>query len=46
MNDDGQLARARQFHLLNEDSLLNFARRMVVIIVEANLSPGNDFWIS
>ena len=46
MNDHGQLARARQFHLLNKDFLLNFARRMVVIIVEANFSPGNHFWIS
>ena len=43
MNDDRQLSRARQFHLLQEDSLLDLSRRMIIKIVEADFSPGDDF---
>src|SRR5208282_2442594 len=41
MNDDGQLRRSCQLHLLPEDRLLYFTRRVIVEIVEADLSPGD-----
>src|SRR5258708_38229328 len=43
MNDDGQFGRTRQFHLADEYALLNIPRRVVVKIVEADFSPGDDF---
>src|ERR1700723_4412072 len=39
MNDDGQLRRPRQLHLTTEDFFLYLSWRMVVEIVESNLSP-------
>src|SRR5258708_24759816 len=42
MDYDGQLGDTRQFHLLHENSLLNFARRMVVVVVESDFTPAND----
>ena len=43
MDDDGQLGRVREFHLLAKDALLNVARGVIVEIIEANFAPGNDF---
>src|SRR5437868_5529162 len=43
VNDNGQFVPACQFHLLNKNFLLNFAWRMVVVVIEANFTPGNDF---
>ena len=40
MNDHRPAGGASQFQLLDEDALLNVARRMVVVVVEADLSPG------
>ena len=45
VNDDGQLCCLSQLHLPPENRLLNLAGRMVVKIVEADLSPGDDFWV-
>ena len=42
MNHDRQLGRARQFHLPQEDLLLQFARRVIVEIVQPDFAPGND----
>ena len=39
MDDDGQFGGAGQFHLTDEDSLLCISRRMIVVIVEADLAP-------
>ena len=33
----------RQFHLLPKHFLLHFARRVVVVIVDPYLAPGNYF---
>ena len=43
MDDDGQGGGSRQFHLADEDVLLDLARRVVVIVVETDFSPGYDF---
>ncbi len=42
MDDDGQLCMAGEFHLLDECELLHVARRMIVIVVQPDLTPGND----
>ena len=39
MNDDGQPGRARDFHLPDEDALLDIARRVIVVIIQADLTP-------
>ena len=41
MNDDGQLRRFCQLHLLQKNRFLRFSGRVVVKVVEANFSPGN-----
>src|ERR1019366_3172227 len=41
VNDDGQLGGAGHLHLLQEDSLLHVARRVVIKIIEADLAPGD-----
>ena len=43
MNDDRQFCCARKFHLPNEDVFLDLTRRMIVVLVEANLSPRDYF---
>src|SRR5208337_5018038 len=43
MDDDGELGGVREFHLLAEDALLNVARGVIVEVVQADLSPGDDF---
>src|SRR5215831_10780803 len=43
MDDDGEFGCSREFHLTDKDVLLDLARRVVVIVVEADFSPGNDF---
>ncbi len=40
MDDDGELCRLCQFHLLSEDCLLYFSWGVIVEIVEADFSPG------
>src|SRR5205085_9348757 len=40
VNDHGQLRRTRQTQLPREDFALRFARRVVVMIIEANLAPS------
>ena len=46
MDYDWQLGRACQFHLANEYLLLCIARGMIVIVVQADFSPGYDFRMS
>ena len=41
MDDDGQLRASGEFHLANEYALLHIARRMIVIVVQADFSPGD-----
>ena len=41
VDDDRQLGRAGQFHLLAKDLLLNIAWRVVVKIIEADFAPRN-----
>src|SRR5258708_33017983 len=43
MNDDGQFCLLGQYHLIAEDAVLRIARRMIVVVVETNLAPRNDF---
>src|SRR5579872_4403038 len=39
MNDDGQFGRSGEFHLSNENILLYFARRVIVVVVEPDFAP-------
>ena len=41
----GRSARRGQVELFDEDALLNVARRMVVVIVEADLADGQEFGV-
>src|SRR6266404_1467354 len=43
MNDDGFLRAPRESHLVAENTRLRFARRMIVVIVESDFSPRDDF---
>src|SRR5258705_5696333 len=43
VNDDGKLCLLRKGHLIAEDAVLRFARRMIVVVVETDLAPGDDF---
>jgi hypothetical protein len=43
MNDDRLLRTPRQRHLVAENTCLHFAGRMIVVIVESDFSPGDDF---
>ncbi len=43
MNDDRQLRLLRERHLVAEDAVLHFARRMIVEVVETDLAPRDDF---
>ena len=43
MDDDGQFRGACERHLVAEDLLLHFARRVIVEIVEADFAPGDYF---
>ncbi len=43
MNDDGQFCLLRKGHLIAEDTMLDFAGRMIVEVVEPHLAPGDDF---
>ncbi len=43
MNNDRTARIARRLELLDEDSLLNFARRMIVVIIEADFAPSEKF---
>ena len=45
VNNDGAAGTARQVELFDEDALLNVARRMVVVIVEADLADGQEFGV-
>ena len=38
----GNLAALRQFHLPEKDLLLQFARGMIVEVVQSDFTPGND----
>src|SRR5690348_7893779 len=40
MNNDGFADAAGQLELLDKNALLDFAGRMVVVIIEANFAPG------
>src|SRR5439155_22174071 len=42
VNHDRQLRGPGKFHLANENVLLHVPRRMIVVIVEPNFSPGNN----
>ena len=42
MNHDRQLGRPCQFHLPQEDLLLQLARRMIVKVIEPDFAPGYD----
>ena len=42
VNDDRQVGFCRERHLFDEDTLLQFGRRVVVVIVEPDLAPRND----
>src|SRR5262249_694809 len=42
VDHDRQLDRARQFHLFEKDNLLYCSRRMVVVIIQSDLAPGDD----
>ena len=42
VNDDGQLGRFCQFHLLQEDSFLHVSWRVIVKVVQSDLAPGDD----
>ena len=41
MDKDGPLARGRNLQLANEPPALHFARRALVVVVEADLPAGN-----
>src|SRR6476661_6555568 len=41
-----QLLRVGHLHLSDKDALLHFAWRMIVIVIEADLAPGNHFRIA
>src|ERR1700730_15124233 len=43
VNDDGTAGAARDLELLSKDTLLNVARRMVVVIIEADFTQGEKF---
>ena len=43
MNDDGKPCLLRKCHLIAEDAVLHIARRMIVVVVETDLAPGDDF---
>src|SRR6267142_3314695 len=43
MNDERLLRAPRQIHLFPENPRLHLARGMIVIIVESDLAPGDDF---
>src|SRR5260370_8662890 len=45
MDYDGQPRGTLQFRLLHENLLLDFARRMVVVVVESDFAPGNYFGV-
>ena len=42
MDHDRQFGRARQFHLPQEYLLLQFARRVIVKVVQPDFAPGDD----
>ena len=41
MDDDGKFCLGRQLHLVPEDFVLCFTRRMIVKIVQPDLAPGD-----
>jgi|SRR5215469_2122140 len=41
MNDDWKFGRARDFHLAKKDLLLYVTRRVIVVVVETNLTEPN-----
>ena len=45
MDDDGELRSVGQFHLRAEDRGLDVAGGMVVKVVEANFTPGDDLGV-
>src|SRR5437879_11986558 len=45
MNDDGAARAARQFELFGEDALLSISGGMVVVIIETDFAPGQEFWM-
>ena len=45
MDDDRQTCGAGQIKLLDEDALLNVARGMIVMVVEADFAPGQEVWM-
>src|ERR1700757_342559 len=45
MNHDGKLGRAGQLNLPQKYRLLRLSRRMVVVIVESDFTPGDDLWV-
>src|ERR1700745_1324813 len=42
VDHDRQLGRARQFHLFKKDKLLYLSRRMIVVVIQSDLAPGDD----
>ena len=42
MDHDGQLRHSCKFHLCHECLFLDFARRMVIEVIEADFAPRND----
>src|SRR6266581_7254281 len=41
VDDDGKLCLGGKGELLSKDALLDVARRKIVVVIEANLAPGN-----
>jgi hypothetical protein len=46
MNDKWQSGLSRQADELRENPALNFARRMVVIVVQTGFAYSNHLWVS
>ena len=45
VNDHGKTARARYLQLPSECVALHLSRRIIVVIVESDLSPPDHFWV-
>ena len=46
MDHDGQSQFARELHLFSKALALDLSRRMIVVVVEADLAVGDDLFIS
>src|SRR5260370_18655478 len=45
VDDDGKLCLGGKRELLSKDALLDVAWRKIVVVIEANLAPGNHAFI-